>query len=58
MGSKQQTRKTSTGANPAMHRAACARANSGAAGRHDSRPRRQRTRATIKRAAVRRDIVG
>lgn len=53
--SAKKKRKVSTGPNRLMHRAACERARSGAAGPHDSRPRRQRTRAAATRTAIRHD---
>ncbi|MEU3452233.1 hypothetical protein ABZ671_01120 [Micromonospora sp. NPDC006766] len=41
------------GPNPAYVRADQERRRSNAAGRRDSRPRRQRTRATVRTAAIR-----
>ncbi|WP_431728537.1 hypothetical protein [Verrucosispora sp. TAA-831] len=41
------------GPNPAYVRADQERRRSAAAGRHDNRPRRQRTRATARTAAIR-----
>lgn len=43
-------------ANPKRVRADQERRRSGAAGAHDPRPNRQRSRADAKRAAIRRDL--
>ena len=42
-------------ANPALAEGMRMLARSGAAGAHDSRPRRERTRAAAKRAAIRQE---
>lgn len=48
-----KTRTPAMGPNPAYARADQERRRSGAAGRHDNRPRRQRTRAAGRAAAIR-----
>ncbi|WP_158566461.1 hypothetical protein [Micromonospora craterilacus] len=45
--------KPTVGPNPAYVRADQERRRSGAAGRHDNRPRRQRTRKAARTAAIR-----
>lgn len=45
--------KPTTGPNPQRVRADQERRRSGAAGSHDSRPRRQRSRAAARHAAIR-----
>lgn len=39
-------------ANPEQHQAICAQFSSNKAGTHDNRPKRQRTRASVKRVAI------
>jgi hypothetical protein len=53
MSAKQRRTVPTTGPNPARVRADQERRRSGAAGGHDSRPNRQRTRAAARNAAVR-----
>lgn len=53
MSAKTRREVPTMGPNPAYVRADQARRRSGAAGRHDSRPNRQRTRAAAKTAAIR-----
>lgn len=48
-----KSRRPMLGANPARVRADQERRRSGAAGGHDSRPNRQRTRQAVRRAAIR-----
>jgi hypothetical protein len=53
MSAKPRRTVPTMGANPAYVRADQERRRSGAAGRHDSRPNRQRTRGTARTAAIR-----
>jgi hypothetical protein len=53
MSAKKRRPVPTTGPNPARVRADQERRRSGAAGGHDSRPNRQRTRAAARTAAIR-----
>lgn len=53
MNRNQKTKVLLPGANPEMMRADLERRRSGAAGKHDPRPNRQRSRRDAKRAAIR-----